>query len=56
MTHIYKCECGKYSLQEDCECGKKAVQPRPPKYSLADKYGNYRREIKREELRLKELY
>lgn len=55
-AHILKCaECGKYTLKEVCGCGGKAVSARPPKYSPEDKYGEYRRAVKKEELEKKRL-
>ena len=51
MKHILKCkECGKYTMQEACVCGGKVESPKPPKYSPDDKFGKYRREVKRERL------
>lgn len=51
MKHILKCqECGCYTLKEKCKCGGKAVSVRPAKYSPDDKYGNYRRKAKKNEL------
>jgi H/ACA ribonucleoprotein complex subunit 3 len=56
-SHIKKCiSCGKYTLEDKCFCGNKADIPRPPKFSLNDKYDEYRREIKKEELKKKNLY
>ncbi len=52
MKHILKCSsCKKYSMNEDCLCGGKAVTVRPPKFSLEDPYGKYRREAKQEKLK-----
>lgn len=51
MRHILKCvSCGNYTLKEKCKCGSKAVTPRPAKYTPEDKYGNYRREAKKDSL------
>ena len=51
MKHILKCmSCGNYTLKEICKCSSKAVTPRPAKYSPEDKYGKYRREVKKENL------
>ncbi|MFP4000635.1 MAG: RNA-protein complex protein Nop10 [Thermoplasmata archaeon] len=49
MKKIKKClSCEEYTLQDHCErCGKKTVDPKPPKYSPEDKYGEYRRKQKR---------
>ncbi len=43
---LKKCpECGSYSLKESC-CAK-TENHHPPKFSIADKYGKYRRATKR---------
>ena len=48
MRHILKCpKCGSYGLKEECICGVKRIEPKPPKYSVEDKYAKYRREAKR---------
>ncbi|HLD00731.1 MAG TPA: nucleolar RNA-binding Nop10p family protein [Candidatus Nanoarchaeia archaeon] len=54
---ILKCIlCGKYTLLKNCpECSKEVVPPKPPKFSLEDKYASYRRKIKRAELEKKGL-
>jgi H/ACA ribonucleoprotein complex subunit 3 len=55
--HIYKCtSCNKYTLAEKCSCGGKAILPRPPKFSLDDKYAGMIREVKKKELKKKGLY
>ncbi|MDP3640360.1 MAG: RNA-protein complex protein Nop10 [Nanoarchaeota archaeon] len=56
--HIRKCDsCGKYTLKEQCpSCGSSTLQPRPPKFSPEDKYGDYRRQVKKEELKEKGRY
>ena len=58
MEHIYKCgSCKKYTLEGVCpSCSSKAESPRPPKFSLSDKYASYRRIIKKKELSEKNLY
>ena len=54
--HIYKCSsCEKYTLEEKCSCGGKAIFPRPPKFSLNDKYVGLRRKVRKEELEKKGL-
>ncbi len=55
--HILKClNCSNYTTKKDCEkCSGKTVSPKPPKFSLQDKYQQYRREAKKEELIKKEL-
>ena len=46
-VHILKCErCGSYGLEENCPCGGKRVIAKPPKYSVDDKYADYRRKYK----------
>ena len=50
MTHLYKCpECDEYTLNERAcpRCGSTVTDPKPPKYSPQDKYGEYRRRAKR---------
>lgn len=56
--HLHKCiSCECYTLEEKCPtCNNPAVIPRPPKFSLDDKYAKLRREIKKEELSKKGLY
>ncbi|MFH1770223.1 MAG: nucleolar RNA-binding Nop10p family protein [archaeon] len=47
MSSIIKCEkCGSYGLKQTCECRGKRINPKPPKYSPEDKYGEYRRKTK----------
>ena len=57
MEHILKCsKCGEYTMKEVCpKCGAKALNPKPPKYSPEDKYADYRRKAKKEELTKKGL-
>jgi len=51
MLHILKCsDCGAYTLKKSCACGGTAVSPKPPKYSVEDKYASYRRKVKKPEL------
>lgn len=56
--HIHKCtSCRTYTLEEKCpSCSKEAVIPRPPKFSLGDKYAELRRKVKKEELKKRGLY
>ena len=45
---INKCTvCGKYTLKNKCGCGAKALDPKPAKYSVDDKWGKYRRIAKK---------
>jgi H/ACA ribonucleoprotein complex subunit 3 len=40
--------CTRYTLQDQCPaCGDATKDPRPPKFSPEDKYGAYRRKLKR---------
>lgn len=56
MKHILKCtKCGKYTMEEGCSCGSKAALAVPPKYSPEDKYAEYRRQVKKEDLKNKGL-
>ena len=56
--HIHKCpSCQRYTLELECSvCHKATIRPLPGKFSLTDKYGKYRREAKKNELREKGLY
>ncbi|MHA1266793.1 MAG: RNA-protein complex protein Nop10 [Candidatus Helarchaeota archaeon] len=48
---LRKCiECGRYTMNEEkCpQCGGKVVNPQPPRFSLVDKYGKYRRKLKKQ--------
>ena len=48
MKKLKKCECGQYTLKEKCPtCGKDTVSPHPAKFSPQDKYGKYRRLLKK---------
>ena len=52
--YLQKCrECNKYGLhntESKCRyCGGQLVNPRPPKFSLLDKYGKYRMKYFKEE-------
>jgi H/ACA ribonucleoprotein complex subunit 3 len=52
--YLQKCkECNRYVLQNPkskCRyCGGQLVNPKPPKYSLIDKYGKYRIQYFKEE-------
>ncbi len=51
MKHILKCsECEQYTMKEVCGCGGSVIMAKPPKYSPEDKYGHYRRKVKKQEL------
>jgi len=55
--HIKKCvDDQHYTIEKNCPaCGKETILPRPPKFSLQDKYASLRRESKRPELQKKKL-
>ncbi|MCX6695078.1 MAG: RNA-protein complex protein Nop10 [Candidatus Altiarchaeota archaeon] len=46
---IMKCpSCGTYTLETSCpKCALKTFHAQPPKYSPEDKYGKYRRMMKK---------
>ncbi len=47
---LRKCvDCRRYTMTEDnCpECGGKTINPQPAKFSIIDKYGDYRRKLKK---------
>ncbi len=52
MKEIRKClNCGRYTFKEVCPyCGSKTRSVLPPKFSPDDKWGNYRRKMKKEYL------
>jgi H/ACA ribonucleoprotein complex subunit 3 len=48
--HLLQCEkCKKYTMKEQCACGGKALNPKPPKYSVDDRMGAYRRKAKEQQ-------
>jgi len=49
-TSLRKCpECQEYTLGEICHrCGSKTIVPIPPRYSPEDRYGEYRRRLRKE--------
>jgi len=54
--YLLKCKsCNKYGLfnpESKCKlCGGQLINPRPPKFSLIDKYGKYRIQYFREEFK-----
>mgnify|MGYP001558219210 CR=1 len=56
--HIRKCvDDLRYTIEKNCPvCGKEAILPRPPKFSLQDKYASLRRESKKQDLEGKGLF
>ncbi|MBU0457069.1 MAG: RNA-protein complex protein Nop10 [Nanoarchaeota archaeon] len=56
--HILKCPTEhRYTMEKKCpSCGSDTLTPRPPKFSLNDKYSSLRREVKKKELIEKGLY
>ncbi len=41
--------CGRYTLKDTCpDCGERTVSPLPPRFSPEDRYGKYRRQLKKE--------
>lgn len=51
---IKKCkECDSYTLKETCpNCESDTGNPHPPKFSPEDRYGEYRRKLKKEVMNL----
>ena len=48
---ILKCiKCGRYTMKEVC-CKQKTINPKPAKFNVEDKYGDYRRKAKEELLK-----
>lgn len=48
---LRKCvKCGEYTLKQDkCPyCGGELRNPHPPKFSIVDPYGKYRRQLKKQ--------
>jgi len=40
--------CGRYTMEDECPvCGERTVSPLPPRFSPEDRYGKYRRALKR---------
>ncbi len=52
MKYCYKCK--RYTLNDECPiCGEKTAKKEPPRFSPQDKYGEYRRRLKREGMKWK---
>jgi H/ACA ribonucleoprotein complex subunit 3 len=49
-TSLRRCpKCQEYTLDDLCQrCGSKTLVPIPPRYSPEDKYGEYRRRLRKE--------
>ena len=49
MTLLRFCKnCGVYTLDKTCEvCKNKTISPEPPRFSPQDRYGEYRRKLKK---------
>lgn len=56
--HIRKCmDDQRYTLEKSCPvCGKEVILPKPPKFSLQDRYAYLRRESKKQGLKEKNLF
>lgn len=55
MKLLFCVSCKEYTLNGTHTCGAKTIVPGPAKWSPDDKYGTYRRQAKREELKKKGL-
>ncbi|KAA0000658.1 MAG: RNA-protein complex protein Nop10 [Thermoplasmata archaeon] len=54
MKYCYKCK--RYTLHDECPiCGEKTARKEPPRFSPQDKYGKYRRMLKKEETKWKKF-
>ncbi len=49
MSNIKTCpDCRDYTLKDECQkCGAGVVSPHPPRFSPEDRYGKYRRKLKK---------
>jgi rRNA maturation protein Nop10 len=56
MRSILWCDaCSAYTMKDVHDCGKTSRNPKPAKWSPEDKYGRYRLEAKKDELKSKGL-
>jgi len=47
-TLLRKCKrCGIYTMKDICSCGNETIVPVPPRFSPQDRFGKYRRKLKR---------
>lgn len=47
-TLLRKCKvCGKYTMKDICPCGNETIVPIPPRFSPQDRFGEYRRRLKK---------
>ncbi|MCD6223059.1 MAG: RNA-protein complex protein Nop10 [Thermoplasmata archaeon] len=54
MKYCYKCK--RYTLKDVCPvCGEKTIKKEPPRFSPQDRYGKYRRMLKKEVMKWKGL-
>ncbi len=52
---ILKCgKCGNYSMEKKCKCGRETLNTKPPKFSLEDKYAEYRLKYKKEHSKIED--
>ena len=51
MSNLRYCKnCKEYTLEDICmKCNKKTISKYPPRFSPQDRYGKYRRELKKQE-------
>jgi len=50
MKHIFKCDkCNIYTMNSLCpKCNSSTINPKPAKFSIEDRYGEWRRKAKLE--------
>ncbi len=50
MNLLHYCNiCREYTLKDVCPyCGAKTINPHPPRFSPQDRYGEYRRKLKKQ--------
>jgi H/ACA ribonucleoprotein complex subunit 3 len=51
MSNLLYCKkCKEYTLNDICKkCNEKTISKYPPRFSPQDRYGNYRRELKKQD-------
>jgi H/ACA ribonucleoprotein complex subunit 3 len=49
MSYLFYCKnCEKYTLDRNCDnCGENTISRNPPRFSPQDRFGEYRRKLKK---------